>query len=224
MGLLLSEFANSRSYGAALLQRAAGWVPPPTSVPTSCSALFCRQAEMQEPWFPSFSPQLETLIRVTKGRQSTPVCTRRVQQRQRLKEMSGIFTIVGKCLCVTWAESVGGAQSPALSFAVSKPPHLRDLMSDTRRHVSIDLSDTWGSCQTHLHSEASTHTSTSTHIQTRTGNKAGQTTAFPRQLDLTHWLNLSTVLFLGLPGECLSARRLQVSRDIWMVPNWWSEI
>lgn len=122
-----------------------------------------------------------------------------------------------------WGETVAGAQSPIAppqSSAVSKPPHLKDSMSETRRLVSIDLSDTWGSCQTHLQSEAGTHTLTHTH----TGNKAGQTSVFPRQLDLTHWVNLSTVLFHGLPGECLLACRLQVSRDIRMVLNSGTEI
>lgn len=40
MGLLLSEFANNSSrYGAALLQRAAGWVPPPTHTHLSTNIL-----------------------------------------------------------------------------------------------------------------------------------------------------------------------------------------
>lgn len=157
MGLLLSAFANSSSrYRAAVLQRAAGWAPPPQYQHPAALCSVDRQRGRSR----DFPPSLRSLKHSSEWRGVGSV----VQQRLRLlSEMSGIFTIVSKRLCVTWAESVGGAQSPALSFAVSKPPHLRDLMSDTRRLVSIDLSDTWGSCQTHLHSEASTHTSTSTH-------------------------------------------------------------
>lgn len=94
---------------------------------------------------------------------------------------------------------MGGAQSPTLSFAVSKLPHLRDLMSETRRLVSIDLSDTWGSCQTHLHSEASTHTST--HTETRTGNKAGRTSAFPLAAGLDSLTKSQYSLVSRLPGR-----------------------
>lgn len=71
---------------------------------------------------------------------------------------------------------VGGPScsiEPPRSVAVSEPPHLKDLMSDTSRLASIDLSDTRGGCQTHLQSDTHTHTNESA------GTKADQSPAFP---------------------------------------------